>query len=764
MTTDQFPPNQERIVEFLHATGLFEGLPDQLVQTVYAQGKVESLTAGNLLFHQGEPAEALWLVLDGTLNARIARLMVGETDGGDYQAGHLVGVTDVLTGEARSSTVRAVTDVTLFRFDKDVLVELSQTSPDLLCRMGELVRRHLQLEQLAVFLPQMFGTLNDRLLREVESLIEWVYVNQGEPLLRQGTLGTKVFLLVSGYLYVVKEGRNGANRIINDIKRGELVGEMTFFTTGLRTASVYAARDSWLIGLSRQAFDKLLKQFPELMTFIIQTLIDRLRKKDGSITPKISNRYGTQRLATVINPTGHWSTATRQTNNIVIVPVSPEVRLGDFVERLQRALAKHGDTFALNSQRVNAVLDIPEIAQMPKEQPQSVRLTAWLDQQELNHRYMVYQTDPTPSEWTRRCIRRADQILLVGTADSSPQLSPIEDRFLSATRSLVTPPQSLVLLHPDRSRPPSGTAAWLEARDVDNHYHICWDRPEDFERLARLLTGRAVGVVLGGGGARGLAHVGVIRALQEAKIPIDLIGGTSMGALVAAECAVGWDPAKMITVNQRMLVDSRPLQDYTLPLLSLLSSRKVDRLYAEGYGPELRVEDLWVNFFCVSSNLSKAEMVVHREGLLWKAVRASSSLPGIFLPVIEGEDLLVDGAVFNNLPGDVMRSLGSGFTIVVNVSPEEDVRITESAFPSPWKLALRRLFGRPVPKVPNILDVMTRSALLSSIHSANQIAKRADLYLEPPVESFSMLDFAPLEALAEAGYQYTKERVKMVKF
>jgi len=217
---------------------------------------------------------------------------------------------------------------------------------------------------------------------------------------------------------------------------------------------------------------------------------------------------------------------------------------------------------------------------------------------------------------------------------------------------------------------PSDTARWLAHSAVADHHHLRDGHPEDMARLARMVTGTGYGLVLGGGGPRGFAHLGVLRALEEAGVPIDVVGGTSIGALMGAISALGMDDAERVARAVTAFTRSGRLVSPTLPLVALSSGRRVDRLLAEHLGPAM-IEDLPQRFFCVSANLTTAEEVIHERGPLWPAVRASLSLPGIFPPVYADGHLLIDGGALDNVPVEVMRArVGNGCVIAVDLSPE----------------------------------------------------------------------------------------------
>jgi predicted acylesterase/phospholipase RssA len=283
-----------------------------------------------------------------------------------------------------------------------------------------------------------------------------------------------------------------------------------------------------------------------------------------------------------------------------------------------------------------------------------------------------------------------------------------------------------------------------------------------FERLARFLTGRAVGLVLGGGGARGAAHIGVIRALEEAGIPIDMIGGTSAGGMVAALYAMGLGGDDMLRAMHKQLVESKMFTRYTLPIVSLIAATPPDRAAKEVFR-DLQIEDLLVNFFCVSCNLSTGETVVHQHGPLWKAVRATTSLPGILVPVVEGRHLLIDGGVVDNLPSTVMKRLCGGPVVVVNVSPDKDVMLGEGLerIPSPAEILWSWInpFKRAV-RIPTIMTVMGRVAVVNSLFRKNIAIRLADFLVDVPVDDYGLLQFDALDEMVEVGYHHALDRIQ----
>lgn len=726
-------PSNADLLAFLKSHSLFEAFDETILHHLSSGVEWVHLQPDEYLFRQGDPGGYFYLVYSGCLQVVITRDDDVEIKVAEVGPGKPLGEIQFLTGGTRTASVIALQPSSLIRLSRTAYDQLSQQFPELLRHMADIIRQRLRRDQLVTMLPELCGPIDVDILEKIEAETEWIWLPQGEVLFHEDDPGDSFFLLISGRLYATVRRRNQEEEVVGEIRRGEIVGEMSMFTGDPRSASIYAARNSEVVKFSKTAFERITSKFPSVMMRIVQVVVRRLQQSQSSAPLTVSGM------------------------NVAIVPASYDVALREFALRLAKALASFGQTLFLHSERLDQLLDMAGVAQTPEYAPNNVRLAAWLDEQETQHRIIVYETDMSPSPWTRRCIQRADRILIVANARDNPEISEIEHELLGVDTSLHKTPRSLVLVHPDGTDLPTGTRQWLMGRSVDDHHHLRWNTEADFGRLARFLTGNAIGLVLGGGGARGCAHVGVIRALVEAGIPIDMVGGTSIGGAIAALHAMGVGYKEMLRINRLIWIDSKPFTDYTLPIMSLITGRKFERVAQVVYG-DRPIEDLWVNYFCVSTNLTTAEVVTHREGSLWRALRATASLPGIAVPLVQGNNLLVDGGVLNNLPVDVMRDLCGGIVIAVNVSPEKDLTMDYEQFPSPWKVLWNRMLSASSPlNVPNILDVLLRSTMVGSIYQTNAMKGTADLYLQPPLTNFKLFDFKSLEDIAEAGYTYTKE-------
>ena len=580
------------------------------------------------------------------------------------------------------------------------------------------------------FVP-LFRDLDEATLDELAGHLEWVLVHGGEALCRQGDESDGLYLVASGRLAIVRELPGGDEVVLSHVGRGDSLGEVAALTGNPRSATVRALRDSILARLARAGLDRLLERHPKLILAL------------------------TRRLATWIGPEPPASERSRGCVAVALVAPHQGVPLPEIAARLAAALSRIGPVLHLSSQRIDRALASDE-----------GRLGSWIDEQEACHAFLLYEADPGITSWTHRCLRQADRVLVVAVADTpdmadtEPSLGELGGRL---ARGEGKPREELVLLHLHRKERPRGTARWLGLHTFRRHHHIRMEVPGDFDRLARFVNGTPVGLVLGGGGARGFAHIGVIRALLEAGIPIDRVGGTSMGAVMAGLHARGFDWKDMVRLNRWGWVRYRPHKLYTLPIISLLSSRKAERMLDMMFGDD-HIEDLWLPFFCVSTNLTQAEVVVHRFGEMERQVGASMRLPGVVPPMVEKGNLLVDGGVLNNLPIDVMRRQGRGPIIAVDVSAAIDVRADPSykVAPSPWQLLVGQ-WRKTAKPFPNILQLLHRSAVLASDIYARQSKHEVELYVDLPMDDFDLFNVEPLNEIVEVGYQFTKELLERTR-
>jgi len=591
--------------------------------------------------------------------------------------------------------------------------------------------------QLASHLAALFDSAEPAAIAELQADAEWVSLRAGEILFRRGDPGNAAYTVLTGRLRVIDD--TAGERALNEIGAGEILGEMALLSAERRTATILAVRDSLLARLPAAAFDRLIERQPAVLRRISALLSERLRHQS--------------------TPAGRVLPGVR---TVAVVPVGAVPDGAEFARRLAEALARLGATLHLDAQCVDLALGHDGIARCAEHDPASPRLVQWLNEQELAYRFVLYEADPRLSNWTERAVRQADRVVFVAGAGAGSEPSEVEQALAVRWRGTRAPRRSLVLLRAPGAPTPHGTGAFLAARAVDCHYHVDMSHPEDIARLARCLTGAGIGLVLGGGGARGFAHLGVLRALAEAGVPIDWVGGTSVGAIIAALVAQRLAPADALAKCKEHFSS---LRDPTLPVVALLAGRRIRAKLERVFGAAA-IEDLLLPYLCVSTNLSRAAQAVHERGALVRAIRASIALPGVLPPVSLGEDLHVDGGLVNNLPIDVMAAKPEiGTVLAVDVSADVEMRAPpDLGFEvSGWRMLWERFHpGIARSEVPWIMSLLTRSALVASVYwnRERHTADRASLYLRVPVADLRLLAFDRIDEIVARGYETTQGAIR----
>jgi NTE family protein/lysophospholipid hydrolase len=721
----------------LDTIAAFAGTDPAALDAIERSMETIELDAGTVLVRQGETADRVYIVVEGQLAIALESGQPGRDQLlGEVGPGDVVGELAVLSGTRRTATVRTRTPAVLGAIARDDLLRVTAAYPALVERLLASSLRRLRRSQLAAYLTMMFGPLEATLLAELEPRIEWVRLRGGDTLFRPGDAGDTGYVVLAGRLRVIGPADRRREVAIEEIGRGQPIGMTSLLTGRPRTSTVVAIRDTDLARISNDTLRWFIQRNPAASVPIMAELADRLER--AAVAPLAAT---TDRAATFAI-IGHGIVDARS-----------------FAGRLAATIAGYGRMIVLDSTDAASLLPggPPDKADGGVEAIW-LPLHHWLDEREAAHDFVIYVGDPVMTAWTEQCLRQADHVLVVADATSDPAPAEVERSLEGRWDSASAPHRTLVLLQPDEIDEPRGTAGWLRQRTVDQHLHARRTRDADLARVGRLLSGRGVSLVLGGGGARGYAHIGVVRAIEEAGIPIDMVGGTSMGALVGAGVARGWTADELETTFSR---STSRLFDPTPPFVSLMTGRRIWRAIDDTHHG-IDVEDLWLPFFCVSTNLTRAAPVVHRQGALNRAIRASASLPGILPPVYADGDLLVDGGLLDTLPVGVMRQLnGGGLVIAVDVAPQVDVAASRDFgnHLSGWRLFRNRLLHPRTPRgVPGIFELLSRTVAVPGLFLERHLkVAPADLLLQPPVDRWDTLDLRRVRPIAQAGYQFARE-------
>lgn len=698
--------------------------------------------------------------------------------------GGLAGYLSSLLGSVSYVDVRAKTDVYVGFLPARALERMMERKPIV---MLTLCKRLL--------------SLLSPLILHIDSALDWQQVNAGQVIFRENDPADSFYIVINGRLRSITERGESGVDVLSEHGQGDSVGELDVITRSPRRKTLHAIRDSELVKMPMTLFNAISVRHPAITIQISRIIAKRVRDE--------MDRNKGQNAALIRAPVPGLPDLGRNNHNlktVAIVPVTRQVPVVDFSNRLQQAFDDTigGSTAFLNHSIVMSVLGRHAFNRMGK-----LKLAGWLAEQEQKHRLVLYVVDTSVSSpWTQTSIRQADCILLVGFGDD-PTMGEYERLLLGIK---TTARKELVLLHPERSVPPGSTREWLRTRPwIASHHHVelpglahgsraSFNAPtpfgdptpvkalrnlkaklemsllryrgnsgqpivgrshqsSDFARLARRLCGKSIGVVLGGGGARGISHVGFLRALEESGIPVDMVGGTSIGSLVGglyakhAETVSSFGRVKKFA--GRMASLWRFVLDLTWPTVSYTTGFEFNRGVFKAIG-ETHIEDMWLPFFCNTTNITWSRMEVHTSGYAWRYIRASMTLAGLLPPLVDDGHMLVDGGYLSNLPVSVMFAMGARHVFAVDVGSIDD---TSPMAPygdtlSGWWVAINRYnpwsYARSIPSVTDIQGRLTYAASVADLQEA--IRTKDCLYLRMPVEHIGTMAFNFFDDTEQIGY------------
>ncbi|CAF0985449.1 unnamed protein product [Adineta ricciae] len=755
------------------------------------------------LAREGEQLNKLFFVIHGAIAAHMREISGAKKERIMFinRENEVSGLVSVLTGEPTLFSYRTHGLTDICTLTKESIYDLLRIQPSLVLSIA------------ATMVQRM-----SPLVRQIDFALEWMLVEAGKALYRQDYKPQNVYIVLNGRVRSVLLTQDKKRReLIGEHGRGEMVGLIEVLMEMPRQSTTIAVRDTELAVIPSGLLNYIKWRHPRVVSHLIHVLSQKIY---GTMQNTLTNSVGLtmpladeefQDQATALN---------KNLSTVAIVAASYDVPLDSFTCELVHSLLAIGPTLHLTQQLI-----IDRFGDSAFESINDYRLSAWLGQQEEFHKIVVYQCDKQLTPWTKRSLRQADCILIVGIGWKEPVKGSVENEI---ERIAVRAQKELILLHRMGSLKPKGTAQWLKERNwCTFHHHVrcpervfqnvnleCWndytdllepdpDPTTDFARMARFLTGTAIGLVLGGGGARGCAHVGIIQAMHEAGIPIDLIGGTSigafMGALWADELNIKGYIERAREWCKKMTSFWRKLIDLTYPITSMFTGAGFNETIEEAL-LDVQIEDLWIPYFCITTDISASKMRVHTTGSvwryvrasmtyafylpplcdpsdghllldgcymnnlpgsLWRYVRASMSLSGYFPPLCDPNDghLLLDGGYVNNLPADVMYKLGAHTVLAVDVGAQDEQNFYNFGDQlSGWWLLYKRwnIWSTPV-KVPELSEIQTRLAYVSCQRQL-EIVKNSNFceYLRPPIDRYRTLQFGLFDEIRDVGYHHGK--------
>lgn len=740
--------------KIIASSDLFLNLSAEAKESLSRGFQKMTVSKNKTVIEQGEPGDALYLVAKGNFSVYISE-QGRKKKVGEIRPGSCFGEGALVTSEPRNATVVCDQAGILYRIHRAAFEKILKHHPQEQKAFVRLIGRRSRALHKSVFRPEpqrirklianisLFAGVEEKLISELEPQMEWIFLPGGETLMKQGDPADGMYIVANGTL--AYEVRNAERRIISNgsFSRGDIIGEMALLTGEPRTATVVAILSCEILKISIAAFETVFSKHPPSMLAITKLIAQRLT----------NDRMGTK--------------PHKQRRSIItLFPLQREIQTTEFAKRLRHALKRSGKTTIAEIQHFRN--------QVGNRQYSISDLLEWLYRIQNKNEFLILCPDFDDKLWTEAILHHTNRILLLSDAHAAGKLSSEEIRYLGDSEDNYSPHRELVLLYTGRDAKPANTSQFTAIRKVDAVRHVRSESQAGFESLARFITGRSIGLALGGGGAKGLAHIGLLKAMREEGIPIDMIGGTSAGALMAAIFAMGFDATELESIAKALMSEKKTLNDYTIPGVSLIRGKKFNAAI-KSFVRDTMIEDLWLPYFSVATNLTKAQKKVIDRGPLWKALRASASIPGILPPFYENGELLVDGAMLDNIPGSVMRERGADYVISVALAADTDESADEifsgiyeennpGALPSALRSLFQRILGkRKKQKTPNLLSVLMRATFVASDAAVTRTKAESDIFINLPVEKYGLFDWKKFHELVDIGYRYGKHHARLWK-
>lgn len=677
---------------------------------------------GKDLIREGESADSVFVLVNGQLEVSKTidgkKAVLAELS----DPGTVIGEMVTLGGGHRTATVSALTDSEVIWLSASQFRSLMSNDAEFSSALAALAVRRAEEGELAEILVRRFQMGDPNAVASACSTVSWKSLRAGDRLFVEDTDASSVFFVVRGRFISERRDPNTDSLLtVGEFAKGDVIGELSVLSHSKRIATVTALRRSVVAEMPADDFLRLTDSKPKLLVELALSAVERFNHQSPTATP-----------ATII---------------ALAAPALDRERL---LTGLLAELGRNGVVRSLSAARVDALLETAGIANSDPGEVGDVRVSRLVHEFEIESDHLILDVGDENCAWARRALSLADHILVV-----CPE-GPTEEHVQRARSLLVDcpdgVPRTLVVEHSNVSRP-TGTARLLNMFACNSAIHVTPDSQQDLNRAARVVAGHANALVIGGGGARGFAHIGAYRALLELGIPVDIIAGTSIGAVLGTSIADGEDPDEILDMAEKQF---EGVLDYTLPVVSLIKAERITSAAEARFG-DRQIEDFWKTYLAVSTDLTTSRPHLHSSGSIVTAIRATSAIPGVMPPVPLDGALLVDGGVLNNLPMDVARSKApAGQVIAFDVASPRgpgahgDYGLAVSG----WK-ALRSRSGPERSPYPRVTAVLMRSMITASMRERDRQVSTglADFYINLDMRGVSMLDFSNPKAVAERGYE-----------
>ena len=651
----------------------------------------------------------------------------------------------------------------------------------------------------------LFAALSSAQLNIIKERAAFIEYKKGEIIYQEGSPPSAFYCLILGRVVIYTQDRYGSRAILEYLHRGKYFGIISLLTNETHSVTAEALNDCAVLVIKKNDFDFILKKIPTLAIDLSQTLSRRLKRKDihqktifESTIVSIFSSYS-QAGKTVYALNLALSLKKEAHKSVVILDITPEDKIHSLPQRLGCSDCRIFDlpnSAAINLDMLKDCIsrdkfgiDLICLHYKPEDESCLKKVVAILSLLVNDYHYIILDL---PSLMDRPIFNMLNQSDLIHILTSPEPVDlrrthnlidrlKTEFHFQEDKIKVVINEYKFSKISHDEQADILGNNvfATLPKINFESAERIILDEPESeyakaIRRVSRQLGDCFVGLVLGVGVGYGFCHIGVLKVIEEEKIPIDVIAGSSVGAFIASLWAIGKSSSQILEVTSEFREPKHiwGLVDFTIPRLGFIKGNKLYGFFKKHLGNKT-FHDTRLPLKIIASDVKKKEPMVFDSGLLVDAVMASCSMPGVFTPFKFKEEMLFDGGVTNPLPTEPLFKMGVKKIIAVNVTPSrEDIsrqyeKIKEQfTVTLPEDLRKKRWFNlkrhfKEAFKV-NILDIIFSSIEILQSEVAQKEAQLADVVLHPDTSGLYWMELHKAKEFAKRGEEEARRNLDKI--
>ncbi len=660
----------------------------------------------------------------------------------------------------------------------------------------------------------LFSGLSSWELRSISQLMRLTEYKKDEIVYHEGGETEGFYVIASGRFEAYAHAPEKP-KILAYLRRGDYFGEMSLLTNQPHSATIKALSDSLVLEIKKDDFKKSIEHNATISLELSRRLSTRLKVTDShtrslfkcDVVSICGNQPKNERGRFTLNFASSLYEETHQKTILIDLSTTNSAApiTGERLDRVPMARFQelgHSSSGALKGFLAThrGGFDLMHILSDPSHESDEETLILLLNHLAVDYRFVLIDLPEDINECAMKAISQSDNLYVFCNshlnsmteaketiADVVKTLSFPENHVSVVIEEVVFGAHSTSSLRREFfglkrcfSLPAADAPLEFEGLEFAHHLDPDTDYARTIRHMARSQSGNLVGLVLGSGAALGLAHIGVLKVLERENIPVDIIAGSSIGALIGSLYAVGTSAYEIekaaLEIDLRLLA-SRLIDISLFPWRGLMHGNQVLRHFKKHLGKKT-FENCRIPLRVTGSNLTTRQSFIFDSGSITDAVRASIAIPAIIKPVFKSGDVIIDGGILNPLPIEALREAGANRIIAVNVFPSTKDMLERKMFLEEKDEKARLIsldkgplsrFGYQLRKwgrgsfTPNIIDILVNTIQSMEAQIADIEAESADIMLRPVIPNANWMDFYKPEMFIRKGEEETMLALPLLK-